>query len=71
MYSITYRTKRGGSGVMTTNDLGEMLKRVHWLFKQRLSATVYFEGEVIGRVYEDDSQRYGWNWFVDTRNGND
>ena len=65
MYAITHKTKKGGSGVMTTNDIEELKKKVRSLFKQRLEATVYKDGETIGRVWQDDSQRLGWNYSIE------
>lgn len=65
MYSVTHKTKRGGSGVMTTNSFDELRKKVVSLFKQRLTATVYRDGNKIGWVAEDDSCRLGWNWSID------
>jgi hypothetical protein len=65
MYAVTHKTKKGGSGVMTTNNIDELKKKVQSLFNQRLEATVYKDGEIIGRVWQDDSQRLGWNYSID------
>lgn len=64
IYSITYRTKKGGSGVMTTKDFSEVVRKVKSCFKQKLPATVYKDGEKIGNVWEDNSCRTGWNYLI-------
>jgi hypothetical protein len=65
MYSVTYKTKKGGSGVQTSSTLEPIKKKVISLFKQKLSATVYKDGVMVGKVFEDDSERLGWNWFIE------
>lgn len=64
MYSITYQTKKGESGVMTTTSSDELKKKVLSLFRQRLLATIYKDGNIIGKIWKDDSQRLGWNWSI-------
>lgn len=64
MYIIRHKTKRDGSGMMTTNDIDEVKKKVKSLFKQKLEATVFEDDAVIGRVWKDDSQRIGWNYYL-------
>jgi hypothetical protein len=66
MYSVTYKTKRGGSGVMITLDFEKLNKKVVSLFKQKLPATIYKDGVVIGHVWEDNSCRTGWNYSIET-----
>ena len=66
MYAVTHKTKKGGSGVMTTSTFDELKKKVQSLFKQRLEATVYKDGQVIGKVWQDNSQRLGWNYSIET-----
>lgn len=66
MYSITYTTKKGGSGVMTSNNIADVVKKAVYQFKNKLPATVYKNGDVIGRVFEDNSCRSGWNWYIKT-----
>lgn len=65
MYSITHKTKQGGSGVFITNNIQEVKKKAFRLCKQKLEATVYKNGEVCGRVWEDNSQRLGWNYSIE------
>ena len=65
MYAVIHKTKKGGSGVMTTNNIDELKKKVQSLFKQMLEGTIYKDGAVIGRVWQDDSQRSGWNYSID------
>lgn len=64
IYSITYKTKRGGSGVLTSLDLETVKKKAISCFKQKLNATIYRNGENIGKVYQDSSCRTGWNWYM-------
>lgn len=70
MYSVAYRTKKGGSAIMTTNNFKEFETRVKWLFRQRIPATLYKDGQVIGRVWEDNSQRNGWNYSIESNSQN-
>lgn len=65
MYSITYKTRRGGSGVMTSLAFGDIEKKLVSLFKQRLEATTYKDGVLIGKVWKDNSQRLGWNYLIE------
>lgn len=64
LYAITFQTKRGGSGVMTTTDFNEVKKKAISQFKQKLTATIYKNGEKIGDVFQDLTQRVGWNWII-------
>ena len=41
MFAITYKTKKGGSGVMTSTDFEEIRKKAFHLCKQKLEATIY------------------------------
>lgn len=65
MYSITYQTKRGGSGVQTSSGLDEIKKKAIWLMRQKLPATIYHDGKEAGKVFEDNSCRIGWNYSID------
>jgi hypothetical protein len=66
MYSVTFKTKRGGSGAMRTESYDEVVKKIKSLFRQRLTGTAYKNGERIGQVYEDNSQRTGMNYYIET-----
>lgn len=65
MYSVTYQTKKGGSGILTCSTIEPIKKKVISLFRQRLPATVYKDGIVCGKVSEDNSCRLGWNWYIE------
>lgn len=67
MYSVTYQTKNGGSGVQTSSSIEPIKKKAISLFKQKLPATIYKDGTVIGKVYEDNSCRTGFNWVIETK----
>lgn len=64
-YSIRFTTKRSGSGSLMSLSKEEIIKKAKSQFRQKLPATIYKDGEIIGRVLEDDSQRTGWNWFME------
>lgn len=68
MYSIKHETKKGGSGVTITRDYDELVKNVCRLFKQHLEATIYLNNKVVGKVFKDNSQRLGWNYFIEKDN---
>ncbi len=65
MYSVRYKTKNGGSGVMTTSSYDIAFNKLYSSFKNRLPATIFENGLEIGRVWRDESQRIGWNYFVE------
>lgn len=65
MYSVRYQTKRGGSGIMWTTNFFELEKKVKCLLKQRLLATIYKDGNEIGKVWKDNSQRNCWNYYIE------
>ena len=69
MYSITFQTKRGGSGIETTTDINRIKKVLIRQFKNKCEATAYCGDEIIGRCYEDNSTRCGWNWFLNEQVG--
>lgn len=65
LYSVTFKTKKGGSGVMTSRRFKDIEKKINNCFRDRLEATAYENGKiVIGRVWKDDSQRPMWNFFL-------
>lgn len=66
MYSITYTTIKGGSGVMTSQSIDPIIRKAINQFKNKIPATIYENGVIIGRVFEDNSCRTGWNWYVES-----
>lgn len=64
MYKVAYKTKRGGSGAMTTDDFALVNKKVQSLFRQRLEATIYKDDEVIGKIWKDKTQTPQWNYSL-------
>ena len=68
MYAITHKTKQGGSGVITTSNFEEIEKKAKQLCKQKLEATIYKDGSIIGRVWWMDysDTRTGWNYLIET-----
>jgi hypothetical protein len=65
MYSVSFRTKRGGSAVYTFGKFNELEKKVISLFKQKIAANIFKDGEKIGQVFEDNSCRTGWNYSIE------
>lgn len=64
-YVIQYTDKKGSHHTQTTTDPLVANKKVVLLFKQRIEAVVYGNsGEVIGRVWKDNSQRIAWNYSI-------
>ena len=68
MYAITHQTKKGGSGVITTNDFECLEKKAKQLCRQKLEATIYKDGNRIGQVWKMDysDHRTGWNYSIET-----
>lgn len=65
-YTIQYVNKKGGHVTQMTTHKDVLEKKILSLFKQRIEAVVFQQGgETIGRVWKDNSQRVGWNWFLD------
>lgn len=50
---------------MTTSSYNVAFDKLHYCFKQRLPATIFENGREIGRVWKDESQRFGWNYFIE------
>jgi hypothetical protein len=67
MYSITYKTKKGGSGIMITSSFAEIKKKAQQLCRQKLEATIYNDGAKIGQVWWMDysDTRTGWNYSIE------
>lgn len=67
MYAITHKTKKGGSGVMTTNNFDELKKKAQQLCRQKLEATIYKDGKKIGQVWWMDYAETitGWNYSIE------
>lgn len=65
MYSISFRTKIGGSAVCTFGKFIELENKVISLFKQKIAANIFKDGEKIGQVFEDNLCRTGWNYTIE------
>ena len=63
LYTIRYKTKKGGSGIMTTNNFESLEKRAKQLCKQKLEATIYKDNNAIGQVWKMESK---WNYSIET-----
>lgn len=64
MFAITYQTKKGGCGVLTSSTIDPIKKKLLTCFKSRLNATVYYKGELIGKSCEMSCERTNWGWFL-------
>lgn len=64
-YTVKYITKSGGHTMWTCPSILAVEDRIKKLFKQRIEATAYFGDTVIGRVWQDNSQLVGWNYYCE------
>ncbi|MFY7936913.1 MAG: hypothetical protein ACOVOQ_06030 [Flavobacterium sp.] len=61
-YRVYYELK--GTGINWYFDSAHLVvKRLRWLFYHKIDAVVTFENKVVGRVWADNSQRNGMNWY--------
>ena len=63
MYTIRYKTKKGGSGMMTTDNLESLENRAKQLCGQKLEAIIYKDNITIGQVWRMESK---WNYSIET-----
>lgn len=66
---INYRTMviyaiQVGNGVETSYDLSVIERKAKKYAKQRKTATITENGNEIGWVGEDLTQRKGWGWYI-------
>lgn len=52
------------NGVETSDNLSDIESKAKKYAKQRKTATITKNGEKIGWVGEDLSQRLGWGWYI-------
>lgn len=61
-YKVYYELK--GTGINCYFDSSHLVvKRLRWLFHHKIEAVVMLNDMVVGRVWADNSQRVGMNWY--------
>lgn len=66
MYLVRYTNKKGGSCMATFGTIEQLENKAASLLKQRIEARIYKDGELIGRVWRDDSQQFKWSYSIET-----
>lgn len=65
-YSIIYKTKAGGSEVITSISIDYIAEKARELREQKLEARIYRDGKMVRRVWEMNcsENKNGWNFIL-------
>ncbi len=66
-YTLQYIDRKGRHHTMMRADenISDISNRMKQLCAQKIEAKAYHNGEVVGQVREDLTQRIGFNWYIE------
>lgn len=64
-YEIRYKTKKGGSGMMSATTSEQVKAMINRCFREKRDCRVEKDGVVIGETYKSPDTGK-WCWYLDT-----
>jgi hypothetical protein len=64
-YVLQYIDKKGRHHTMMRAEITDLKNKMPKLCAQKIEAKLYQNGNIIGLVREDLTQRIGFNWYIE------